>query len=187
MDTQSSNNNNLLPGSTAPSLKDRPIDWMKANPIPSAIAGLVVLGLFTGGGSNYQEGAQQQRSIADFKNQARYSIKASQLDQKLREEQFEIAVQRQRMGCILLTTDGNTPANVVEGLVVSDPTTGKPLPQGTPVCDIYGWTAILNPNGQMTDLLQGKVSSSVQMINVAPVPVPRPTPITIYAPESSSN
>ena len=187
MDTQSSNNNNLLPGSTAPSLKDRPIDWMKANPVPTAIAGLVVLGLFTGGGSNYQEGAQQQRSIADFKNQSRYEIKASQLDQKLREEQFEIAVKRQQMGCILLTTDGQTPANVVEGLVVSDPVTGKPLPAGTPVCDTYGWTAILNANGQMTDLLQGKVSSSVQMVNVAPVPVPRPTPITIYAPESSSN
>ena len=166
-----------------PSLKDRPIDWAKQNPVPAGIAALVVLGIFGGGGDNYQDGAYQRQAIQSFNDSARFDLKKNEQAERYRQKAFEIALERQSR-CISLTTDGaNTHATVVQGLRVTDPVTGHPLPAGTAVCDQYGWTALLDETGAMTQLLQGQVSPNIQLRIEQPVqPTPAPTPPQIYVP-----
>ena len=171
-----------------PSLKDRPIDWIKQNPIPTAIVGLLLAGLATGGGETASETASKRDAIQDFNDQAEFAIKHQEQQAQLRAEQFRLAVQRQQMGCIRLTIDGkNTSANIVEGMQVLDPSSGTPLAAGTFVCDQYGGTAVLNQNGQMTEIMHGLPDPgiTIQSQSQAKQPIEIKKEVRIYAPTTN--
>ena len=177
--------NQLLPPHQPPepSLKDAPMDWIKAHPYLSGIAALIVVGLFTGGGNQGEQTAMQRNTIQGFRDQAEFSLKAEQEKMQFRDEQFKIAVQRQQ-NCLPMTTDGKTPANVVEGMQVLDPASGSPLAAGTFVCDRFGGTAELDSQGRMTNIMQGQPDPNFTLQAQKPAPLPTPTPkeIHIYAP-----
>jgi hypothetical protein len=179
-----------LPGTDTPKpdWKTQPLDWVKANPLPSAIGGLFLFGALSGSGSDFQVQQQHQQQIQGFEGNSRISLKQDEQLERHAQKGFEIAIERQQR-CLVLTTDGkDSYANVVEGLVVRDPITGHPLPPNTAVCDKYGWTALLDQHGAMRNLLQGQASPSVQLtIQPAPTPTAQPTPVPVYVPAISPN
>jgi hypothetical protein len=162
------------------------LGWVKANPIPSGIGVLILIGMLTGGGTQGAQTAQQRGAIQSFRDQAEFSLKSEQEKMQFRDEQFKIATQRQK-NCLPMTTDGKTPANVVEGMQVRDPASGSPLAAGTFVCDRYGATAELDAQGRMSNIMQGRPDPQFTLQAQKPAPAPTPTPqeIHIYAPASA--
>jgi hypothetical protein len=177
-----------LPGTDTPkpSLKDEPLKWAMANPTPTILAGLVVLGMMSGGLDQASESVNQRGSINEFRDNAAFSIDQEKERMKLREDQFKIAVQRQQT-CLKVTLDGeDTPANVAPGLVFRDPSSGSPFPAGTFVCDRYGATAVLDANGVMGNIMFGLPDPGVTIKGKPqPVQVETPKEVILYAPATN--
>lgn len=165
-----------------PSVTETIVAFAKREPLLVAGSSLLLLGLMSGGGNNIQSQQSVNSQIRSYRDSQRLQIKTEQISQQFAAERAKLAAARQQ-NCLWLTTDGNTAANVVEGVAVLDPITQDPLPEGTAVCDRYGWTALLNASGQMEDLIQGEAVKSLQYsANTAPIPAPAPPPEVLYAP-----
>jgi hypothetical protein len=167
----------------APSLTlEAIVSFAKKEPFLVGGAFFLVIGMLSGGGSNIQAQGNVNSEIRSYRDNQRLQIKTEQISQQFAAERAKLAAARQQ-NCLWLTTDGNTAANIVEGMAVLDPITKDPLPEGTAVCDKYGWTALLNSSGQMSELIQGAAVQSLQYsANTAPIPAPPPPPEVLYAP-----
>lgn len=164
-------------------LRDRPLDWMKAHPMPTAIAGLMIVGMFSGGGNQASQSAMQRGAIQQFNDQSAFSMKHEEQKMRFREEQFRIAVSRQQT-CLKVTLDGgNTPGNIAEGIVFRDPNSGTPFPRGTFVCDQFGATAELDAEGRMTNIMFGLPDPGVTLSRPTPQ-IELPQEVKMYAPKA---
>jgi hypothetical protein len=92
---------------------------------------------------------RNMRSLSSLRNAiASNSEKESQLSQQLKSEsqQAAIAEARYKKGClpVVATVYPHKYVAITEGQVIRDRITGKPLPNGSVVCDANGTTGVIS-------------------------------------------
>lgn len=159
--------------------------WCQENPMIAGAGILIVFGLFSGGGNNFSQGAEQRALIQQQAAPIEVGLKIEEQTQDLRADAFNLATQRQQR-CLTLVDSQGQAIGIQQNAPVFDSVSGQPLPAGTIVCDRFGWTAELNQYGQMVNLLQGSPDPRLTLAGAQPEPTPAPTPTpkqgTIFVP-----
>lgn len=116
--------------------------FFRDNPLVLIGAGVVAVGLFTGGGDKFQSMQQQsamvqQQRQADSQQQIQLRLSQAQAQQSA-----EIANARYQSGCVMVVAT-NSPSDfttLTQGQPVIDRVRKVPLPDNTLVCDANGNT-----------------------------------------------
>ncbi|MBW4600335.1 MAG: hypothetical protein KME29_12195 [Calothrix sp. FI2-JRJ7] len=117
------------------------------------IAGIVAVGFSYPSFQKYQASIDRDKATIDQITAQRREL---QLQLESEKEQAEIANERYKT-CLPVVGENfkngtHYFAGIQEGMIIHDRITGKPLPQGTVICDAFGNTGTLDENGKVKSL-----------------------------------